>query len=56
LALMVAIWAISSLVETFRDRFLTSSTITPTAMSTPRFKSIGLMPATTAFAPSWTMA
>jgi hypothetical protein len=52
LALIVAIWAISSLVETFRERFLTSSTITPTAISTSRFRSIGLMPATTAFAPS----
>src|ERR1700737_4249932 len=56
LALTVAIWAISSLVETFLGCFRTSSTTTPTAISTPRFKSIGFMPATTAFAPSWMIA
>src|SRR5579883_3282778 len=56
LAEMVPTWAISSLVETFFERFLSSSTTFSTARSMPRRRSIGFMPAATAFAPSRTMA
>ena len=56
LAEMVPTWAISSLVETFFERFFISSTMASTAMSTPRFRSIGFMPAATALAPSRTIA
>ena len=48
--------AISSEVETFFERFFTSSTTAATAMSMPRFRSIGFMPAATAFTPSRTIA
>ena len=48
LAEIVPTWAISSLVETFFERDLTSSTTASTAMSMPRFRSIGLRPAATA--------
>ena len=48
LAEIVPTWAISSLVETFFERFLTSSTTASTARSMPRFRSIGFMPAATA--------
>ncbi len=51
LAEIVPTWAISSLVEIFFERFLMSATTASTAMSTPRFRSIGFMPAATAFAP-----
>src|SRR4029450_8694543 len=51
LAEMVPTWAISALVETFFERFLTSSTTASTAMSTPRFRSIGFMPAATPLGP-----
>ena len=47
LAEMVPTWAISSEVETFLERLFTSSTTAATAMSTPRFRSIGFMPAAT---------
>jgi hypothetical protein len=53
---MVPTWAISSLVETLRERFLMSSTTVSTAESMPRFKSIGFIPAATAFEPSRTIA
>jgi hypothetical protein len=53
---MVPTWAISALVETLRERDWTSATTAPTAMSMPRFKSIGFIPAATAFEPSRTMA
>src|SRR6266404_1402650 len=47
---------ISSDVEIFLERFLTSSTTASTARSMPRFRSIGFMPAATARTPSLTMA
>ena len=56
LAEIVPTWAISSLVETFFERFLMSSTTASTAMSMPRFRSIGFMPAATALTPSRTIA
>src|SRR5215469_10372403 len=55
LAEIVPIWAISSLVETFFERRFTSSTTASTAWSMPRFRSMGFIPAATAFAPSRTM-
>src|SRR5712671_1215557 len=56
LAEMVPTWAISALVETLRERDWTSLTTAATAMSMPRFRSIGFIPAATAFEPSRTMA
>src|SRR5262245_24173678 len=56
LAEMVPTWAISSFEVTFFEFFLSSSTTVSTARSTPRFRSIGFMPAATAFEPSLTMA
>src|SRR6516225_5591583 len=56
LAEIVPTWAISSLVETFLERFFTSSTTASTAESRPRFRSMGFIPAATALAPSRTMA
>ena len=56
LAEIVPTWAISSLVETFFERFSMSLTTASTARSMPRFKSIGFMPAATALAPSRTIA
>src|SRR5260221_10106486 len=56
LAEMVPTWAISALVEPFFERRLTSSTTASTAMSTPRRRSIGFMPAATALVPSRTIA
>src|SRR5712671_1140009 len=56
LAETVPTCAISSLVETFLDRFPISATTTSTARSMPRFRSIGFMPAATALAPSRTIA
>ena len=55
LAEIVPTWAISSFEETFFEFFLRSSTTASTARSMPRFRSIGLMPAATAFAPSRTI-
>src|SRR5215469_15095293 len=55
LAEIVPTWAISSLVETFLERLFKSPTTASTARSTPRFRSIGFMPAATALAPSRTM-
>ena len=52
---MVPTWAISWLVLTFLDRFWMSSITCATALSTPRFRSIGFMPAATAFMPSRTI-
>src|SRR6266851_4500492 len=51
LAEIVPTWAISSLVETLRERDWTSLTTAPTAMSMPRFRSIGFIPAATALEP-----
>ncbi len=56
LAEMVPTWAISAEPLTFFERFLMSSTTSATALSMPRFRSIGFMPAATAFSPSRTMA
>ena len=56
LAEIVPTWAISALVETFFATFLMVSTTDTTAMSMPRFRSIGFMPAATALAPSRTIA
>src|SRR5437763_1244527 len=56
LAEIVPTCAISSLVETFFDRFPMSATTASTARSMPRFRSIGFMPAATALAPSRTIA
>src|SRR5712692_1526080 len=56
LAEMVATWAISSFEVTFLEFRLRSATTASTAMSTPRLRSIGFMPAATALAPSRTMA
>ena len=43
-------------METRRDRFRNSATTAVTAVSMPRLRSIGFMPAATALAPSRTMA
>src|SRR6266849_651909 len=56
LAEMVPTWAISSFEVTFFEFFCRSATMASTARSMPRFKSIGFMPAATAFEPSLTMA
>src|SRR6185312_4808742 len=53
---MVPTWAISSLEVTFFEFFLRSSTMDSMARSTPRLRSIGFMPAATAFEPSFTSA
>src|SRR6266481_831612 len=52
----VPTWAISSFEVTFLELFLRSATTASIARSTPRFKSIGFMPAATALAPSLTIA
>ena len=56
LAEIVPTWAISELLETGLELVLISSSTRPTALSMPRFRSIGFMPAATAFRPSCTMA
>ena len=56
LAEIVPIWTISSLVETFFETFWICPTAASTAMSMPRFRSIGFMPAATALVPSRTIA
>src|SRR5262249_41786414 len=48
---MVPTWATSAEEPTFLARFSMSLTTAPTAMSMPRLRSIGFMPAATAFAP-----
>ncbi len=53
---IVPTWRISSLDFTFLERFLRSATTASTAFSTPRFRSIGFMPAATIFEPSRTIA
>jgi len=50
---MVPIWAISSDDSTFLARRSMSFTTAVTAMSTPRFKSMGFMPAATSLRPSF---
>src|SRR6185312_11418164 len=56
LALMVPIWAISSLELIFLVWLLRSATTVSTARSMPRLMSMGFMPAATDLAPSLTMA
>jgi hypothetical protein len=57
LAEMVPTWAISALVVTFfEEALISSTTLALTALSMPRFRSIGFMPAATDFRPSTTMA
>src|SRR5690242_10818493 len=56
LAEMVPTWAISSFDVTFFELALRCSTIASTARSMPRLRSIGFMPAATAFEPSLTIA
>jgi hypothetical protein len=56
LAEMVPTWAISALLATGLDRAFKSSTTRMTAMSMPRFRSMGLTPAETDFMPSRTIA
>src|SRR5882762_5827861 len=56
LAEMAPTWAISLLVVHGLLIFLSSSTATITALSMPRFRSIGFIPAATYFMPSTTIA
>src|ERR1700726_2705631 len=56
LAEIVPTWAISSLEVTFFEFFCRSATTASTARSMPRLRSIGFMPAATAFEPSFTIA
>ena len=56
LAEIVPTWAISSLEVTFFEFFFRSSTTAATARSMPRLRSIGFIPAATAFEPSFTIA
>src|ERR1700723_3216951 len=56
LAEMVPTWAISSVEVTFLEFLTRSATTASTAMSIPRFRSIGFMPAATDLAPSRTIA
>jgi hypothetical protein len=49
-------WAISLLVVVALEAFFSSSTRAATALSMPRLRSIGFMPAATYFMPSRTMA
>src|SRR5712672_3011283 len=53
---MVPTWATSADEPTLRARFSMSFTTAATAMSMPRLRSIGFMPAATALPPSRTMA
>ena len=56
LAEMVPTWAISLLASTFFEEPLIWSTTAITALSMPRFRSIGLRPEPTDFRPSTPMA
>ena len=56
LAEIVPTCAVSAWVVIFLLRFFSSSTSATTALSTPRFRSIGFMPADTALPPSRTIA
>src|ERR1043166_1885327 len=55
-AAMLPTWATSAEEPTFFERFSMSLITAVTAMSTPRLRSIGFMPAATALAPSLTIA
>ena len=56
LAAMAPTCAVSAGVVIFLERFFSSSTTAATALSMPRFRSIGFMPAATALEPSRTIA
>ena len=56
LAEMAPTWAISLLVVHGLESLRNSSTVAMTALSMPRFRSIGFMPAATYFMPSCTIA
>ncbi len=56
LAEMAPTWAISLFVVQGLEIFLNSSMMAATALSIPRLRSIGFMPAATYFMPSCTMA
>src|SRR3954465_12266079 len=56
LAAIAPTCAVSAGVVILRDFFFSSSTTAVTALSMPRFRSIGFMPAATALAPSRTIA
>ena len=56
LAEIVPTCSISLEVSQGLDKFLSSETTALTALSIPRFKSIGFIPAATAFKPSFTIA
>src|ERR1700682_4005641 len=56
LAEIVPTWAISSFDVTFFEFFFRSATTASTARSMPRLRSIGFIPAATAFEPSFTIA
>ena len=56
LAEIVPTCSISLEVSQGLDKFLSSETTAFTALSIPRFKSIGFIPAATAFKPSFTIA
>ncbi len=53
---MLATWAISTRVSQGRAIAFSAPTSASTALSAPRFRSIGFMPAATCFMPSRTMA
>ena len=53
---MVPTWAMALSSVQGLENFFSSSTVAPTALSMPRLRSIGFMPAATAFMPSRTMA
>jgi hypothetical protein len=53
LALMVPTWAMSFLPDVGLDIPLSAPTMTSTALSMPRFRSMGLWPAATRRRPSW---
>ncbi len=52
---MVPTWAMALLSEQGLESFFSSATAAITALSIPRFRSMGFMPAVTAFMPSRTM-
>ncbi len=52
---MAPTWAISLLVVQGLDSFFSSSTTATTALSIPRFRSIGFIPEATNFIPSLTI-
>ncbi|MNR38022.1 hypothetical protein D3C85_1560940 [compost metagenome] len=56
LAEMVPTWAMALESAHGLDRVFSSLTMAMVALSIPRFRSIGFMPAATAFRPSLTMA